>query len=141
MNASKEVVERLLELGAIRAQNLHNFYSTRWLTSFSGTLRTQWADLDEVPFADISPLEMAVAFGYSDLYEILSPTIEHIVPDRVISRLEEQFHSLIKSDLGETESKHLRLPDLGVLRELHNPEMWLQLKSSDPKQPRVSDRS
>jgi hypothetical protein len=102
------------------------------LTVNLGTLRTRWTDQNELPFPDMTPVEMARALGFSGLSEILSPVIRHNIPARTLNTLESNFHDIIRGDLGDSVTKtHLRLPELIVLTELKVPFMQFLLHSAD----------
>lgn len=50
------------------------------------------------------------------------------VPSRILNRLEESFHGLIKRDIGErVNSEHLYLPELAPLTELEAESIWFEL--------------
>ncbi|KAH8703273.1 hypothetical protein BGW36DRAFT_403710 [Talaromyces proteolyticus] len=111
MNASIDVVEKMISLGAWKA------------------IRTFWTDDGEFPFKNMTPLEMARSLGLSHLFEVLSPVIRHNIPSEILQILEENFHGLIRADLGNLIlAKTLRLPKLIVLIELNTPQMWFPVK-------------
>ncbi|GFF49737.1 hypothetical protein IFM61606_05377 [Aspergillus udagawae] len=110
MNAPKKVVEKLIRFGAFR------------------TLPTNKSK-GEGRYEDLTAVEIAREVGYSDLWDILTPVIRHFVPPRVLLDLEEKFHALIHAELaGFAHLEHLRLPQLVVLTELENPEMWFPIQ-------------
>ncbi|EAW21388.1 uncharacterized protein NFIA_065520 [Aspergillus fischeri NRRL 181] len=110
MNAPKKVVEKLIRLGAFR------------------TLPTKKTK-GEFRYQDLTAVEIARELGYSDLWEILTPVIRHFVPARVLMDLEQKFHELIHAELaGLAHLKYLRLPQLVVLTELENPQMWFPIQ-------------
>ncbi|RHZ66867.1 uncharacterized protein CDV56_105112 [Aspergillus thermomutatus] len=110
MNAPKKVVEKLIRLGAFRTLP---------------TARTK----GEFRYQDLTAVEIAREVGYSDLWDILTPVIRHFVPARVLIDLEQKLHELIHTELaGFALPKYLRLPQLVVLTELENPEMWFPIQ-------------
>lgn len=79
----------------------------------------------EFRYHDLTAVEIAHELGYSELWDILTPVIHHFLPAKVLIELEIQFHQLIHAELADPSiSKNLRLPQLVVLTELENPEMW-----------------
>ncbi|GFF36875.1 hypothetical protein IFM46972_05035 [Aspergillus udagawae] len=93
-----------------------------------GTLPTNKSK-GEGRYEDLTAVEIAREVGYSDLWDILTPVIRHFVPPRVLLDLEEKFHALIHAELaGFAHLEHLRLPQLVVLTELENPEMWFPIQ-------------
>ncbi|KAF7157872.1 hypothetical protein CNMCM5623_002306 [Aspergillus felis] len=111
MNAPKKVVEKLIRFGAFR------------------TLPTNKSK-SEFRYQDLTAVEIAREVGYSDLCDILTPVIRHFVPPRVLLDLEQKFHELIHAELaGFAHLEHLRLPQLVVLTELENPEMWFPIQA------------
>jgi hypothetical protein len=93
-----------------------------------GTLPTKKTK-GEFRYQDLTAVEIAREVGYSDLWEILTPVIRHFVPARVLMDLEQKFHELIHAELaGFAHLKYLRLPQLVVLTELENPEMWFPIQ-------------
>ncbi|OXN04993.1 hypothetical protein CDV58_05629 [Aspergillus fumigatus] len=110
MNAPKKVVEKFIRLGAFR------------------TLPTKKTK-GEFRYQDLTAVEIARELGYSDLWEILTPVIRHFVPARILMNLEQKFHELIHAELaGFAHLKYLRLPQLVVLTELENPQMWFPIQ-------------
>jgi hypothetical protein len=89
-----------------------------------GTLPTKETH-GEFRYPDLTAVEIAREVGYSDLWGILTPVIHHYVPARLLIDPEQKFHELIHAELaGFAVLKYLRLPQLVVLTELENPEMW-----------------
>ncbi|KAH1433938.1 hypothetical protein KXX32_000986 [Aspergillus fumigatus] len=110
MNAPKKVVEKFIRLGAFR------------------TLPTKKTK-GEFRYQDLTAVEIARELGYSDLWAILTPVIRHFVPARILMNLEQKFHVLIHAELaGFAHLKYLRLPQLVVLTELENPQMWFPIQ-------------
>ncbi|EAW09753.1 uncharacterized protein ACLA_039690 [Aspergillus clavatus NRRL 1] len=106
MHAPKKVVEQLVRYGAFR-------------TLPTGKTRSEFR------YHDLTAVEIAHELGYSELWDILTPVIHHFLPAKVLIELEIQFHQLIHAELADPSiSKNLRLPQLVVLTELENPEMW-----------------
>ncbi|KAM7193063.1 hypothetical protein V8F20_008579 [Naviculisporaceae sp. PSN 640] len=109
MGASVDVVSRLLKLGA------------------SKTLRTRWT---EFPWPDMTPLELALHLGATNLLaeeSLLRPTIQQPVPHNTLKVLQEQFQELIKYELGGEEGfrdDEWWLPELEMLLELE-PRQWI----------------
>jgi hypothetical protein len=96
----------------------------------SRTLRTVWTSSSELPFRKMTALEIARFLGFKHLYSVLSPVIHHTVPCATLHKLQQNFHYLIQRDLtGRPENVHLRLPELELLTELENPEMYFPLTS------------
>ena len=111
LSAPESVVRMLVNLGASR------------------TLQTVWTS-SELPFRNMTALEIARFLGFRHLYDVLSPVVHHTVPYAILHKLQQRFHSLIRGDLtGRPENAHLRLPELELLTELENPEMYFPLKS------------
>ncbi|KAI9717673.1 MAG: hypothetical protein M1812_004618 [Candelaria pacifica] len=102
--ASKEVVSKLLELGA-------------------------WKSVRTIRGEDITPLEMAQKYGHTHLFDILAPVIRHTIPLKVMLGLQENLHNKIWKSIDEQERGHfkLRLPDISVLTELEVPDMWFPI--------------
>jgi len=98
------------------------------LTRRLGTLPTKKTK-GEFRYQDLTAVEIARELGYSDLWEILTPVIRHFVPARILMNLEQKFHELIHAELaGFAHLKYLRLPQLVVLTELENPQMWFPIQ-------------
>jgi hypothetical protein len=96
----------------------------------SRTLQTVWTSSSELPSRNMTALEMARFLGFKHLFDVLSPVIHHSVPCSTLHKLQQNFHYLIRGDLaGRPEDAHLRLPELELLTELENPEMYFPLKS------------
>lgn len=77
----------------------------------------------------MTPLDLAQELGYRALYDILSPVIRQSVPTNTLRALQQKFHQLIKTDLGDrVEEEHIYLPLLEVLTELEIPQMWFPVK-------------
>jgi hypothetical protein len=96
----------------------------------SRTLQTVWTSSSELPFRNMTALEMARFLGFKHLFDVLSPVIHHSVPCATLHKLQQNFHYLIRGDLAaRPEDAHLRLPELDLLTELENPEMYFPLKS------------
>ena len=101
LSASESAVRMLVDQGASR------------------TLQTVWTSS-----------EMARFLGFKHLFDVLSPVIHHSVPCATLHKLQQNFHYLIRGDLaGRPDDAHLRLPELELLTELENPEMYFPLKS------------
>ncbi|EXJ74793.1 uncharacterized protein A1O5_01489 [Cladophialophora psammophila CBS 110553] len=112
LSAPEHVVRKLVDQGA------------------SLTLQTLWASSAELPFRNMTALEMARFLGFKHLFDVLSPVLHHLVPHTTLDKLQQHFHRLIQVDLaGRPEAAHLRLPALELLTELRNPEMYFALKS------------
>ena len=95
-----------------------------------GTLRTRASDYD---YPDMTALELARQFGYTQMYDILSPVVRHPIPLQTLQLLQEQFHGLIKQELGSqvVDDQHMHLPQLEVLTELDGELMWFPLAVHD----------
>lgn len=103
----------------------------------SRILQTVWTSSAELPFRNMSALEIARSLGSKHLFDVLSPVIRHSIPCATLHKLQQNFHHLIRGDLaGRPENAQLRLPELELLTELENPEMYFPLKS--PKIPMVT---
>lgn len=112
LSAPKSAVRMLVDQGASR------------------TLQTVWTSSSELPFRNMTALEMARFLGFKHLFDVLSPIIHHSIPCATLHKLQQNFHNLIRGDLaGRPEGAHLRLPELELLTELENPEMYFPLKS------------
>lgn len=83
--------------------------------------------------------DIAHELSFSHLYGILAPVIRHHIPARTLVDLQDQFHRLIRAELedGVGPVQHLRLPELVVLTELDDPEMWFPIQTGT-QQGRVS---
>lgn len=94
----------------------------------------------------MTALEMAHDMGYphdSSLCKLLSPTIRYNIPSQTLDRLQARFHDRIQEDLGSGDGdgeygKHLRLPELEVLRELEVPQMGFPLVGPGVNEQKVS---
>ncbi|KAK1814275.1 hypothetical protein LTR12_011320 [Friedmanniomyces endolithicus] len=116
LSAPEPVVRTLVEQGASRL------------------LQTMWTSSDELPYRNMTALEMAQVLGYRNLFSALSPVIHHAIPSSVLQALQRRFHSLIESDVALLPQHYpLRLPELELLTELENPEMYFPLKSPKTK--------
>lgn len=112
LGAPESVVRMLVDLGASR------------------TLQTVWTSSSELPFRNMTALEIARFLGFKYLFDALSPVARHVVPCTVLHKVQQNFHHLIRGDsTGRPEMAHLRLPELDLLTELENPEMYFPLKS------------
>ncbi|KIW61705.1 hypothetical protein PV05_01795 [Exophiala xenobiotica] len=112
LGAPAMVVRMLLDYGASRM------------------LRTLWTSSSELPHKSMTALEMARFLGFRHLYDILSPVLHHTIPHTTLDKLQQNFHDLIRTHLaGLREGANLRLPELELLTELKNPEMYFPLKS------------
>ncbi|KAK0935873.1 hypothetical protein LTR29_012572 [Friedmanniomyces endolithicus] len=100
----------------------------------SRLLQTMWTSSDELPYRNMTALEMAQVLGYRNLFNALSPVIHHAIPPSVLQALQRRFHSLIEGDMALLPQQYpLRLPELELLVELENPEMYFPLKSPKTK--------
>ncbi|KAK1073934.1 hypothetical protein LTR12_001341 [Friedmanniomyces endolithicus] len=116
LSAPEPVVRTLVEQGASRL------------------LQTMWTSSSELPYRNMTALEMAQVLGYRNLFSALSPVIHHAIPSSVLQALQRHFHSLIESDIALLPQQYsLRLPELELLTELENPEMYFPLKSPKTK--------
>lgn len=81
----------------------------------------------------MTALELARQFGYTQMYDILSPVVRHPIPLQTLQLLQEQFHGLIKQELGSqvVDDQHMHLPQLEVLTELDGELMWFPLAVHD----------
>ncbi|KAK0810728.1 hypothetical protein LTR75_005456 [Friedmanniomyces endolithicus] len=112
LSAPEPVVRTLVERGASRL------------------LQTMWTSSSELPYRNMTALEMAQVLGYRSLFSALSPVIHHAMPSSVLQALQRRFHSLIESDVVLLPQQYsLRLPELELLTELENPAMYFPLKS------------
>ncbi|EXJ65398.1 hypothetical protein A1O7_01739 [Cladophialophora yegresii CBS 114405] len=104
-----EVVSRLIEAGASRKD-----HETRW---------TRYSCMD------MTALELAREFGFSYLYHVLAPVIRNPVPFVILTRLQDQFHDIVRKDLGaRVIEERMYLPQLEVLTEMGNEPMWYPVK-------------
>ena len=77
---------------------------------------------EELPYRQMTALEIAKFNGFEHLYEVLTPKIHHVVPAATLGNLPERLHSLVIDNMqGRPERFHLRL---NVLTSLEVPEMW-----------------
>ena len=78
----------------------------------------------------MTSLELARYFGYSQMYDILSPIIRISIPYKSLELLQEQFHTLIREELSPqvVDDLHLRLPHLESLIELEAGMMRFPLR-------------
>ncbi|KAF7508634.1 hypothetical protein GJ744_009026 [Endocarpon pusillum] len=112
LGAPKSAVRMLVDQGASR------------------TLQTVRTSSSELPFRNMTALEMAQFLGFKYLFDVLSPIIHYSIPCATLHKLQQNFHYLIRGDLaGRPEDAQLRLPELELLTELENPEMYFPLKS------------
>lgn len=112
LSAQEPEVRELVNLGASR------------------TLRTVWTSPGDLPFRNMTALEIARFLGFKHLFKILSPIIHHPVPGAVLFKLQENFHCLIRDDLADWPVEaNVRLPELELLTELDVPEMYFPLRS------------
>lgn len=78
---------------------------------------------------DMTPLELARELGFSYLFDILSPVIRNPVPLGTLMGLQERFHNIIRSDLGDrVEDERIYLPVLEVLTEIGDEAIWFPVK-------------
>jgi hypothetical protein len=95
----------------------------------SRMLRTLWTSSSELPHKSMTALEMARFLGFRHLYDVLSPVLHHTIPHATLDKLQQKFHELIRGHLaGLRDGANLRLPELELLTELQNPEMYFPLK-------------
>lgn len=78
----------------------------------------------------MTPLELAQLLGYKHMFDILRPVICHSIPYDVLVSVQEHFHFLIRSQLGEetVRKQHIRLPLLEPLTEASDGIMWFPLR-------------
>ncbi|MCJ1254365.1 hypothetical protein MMC24_002180 [Lignoscripta atroalba] len=101
--ASVELVQKLLDLGAWR------------------TART-------IEDPDKTPLDVARKHGWQHLYGILAPVIRHTLPPNTLAALQNHFHHLVHSkDQGSVIGPGVRLPDLSLLTEFEEAELWFPI--------------
>lgn len=94
-----------------------------------------WTSASQLPYRQMTPVEMAHFLGYSHLYNILAPVIRYNVPLGTLALLQKHLHSFMWKELEDLpERAHLRLPELVVLTELEVPELWFPLCSPQAKQ-------
>jgi len=97
-----------------------------------------WTKASQLPYKQMTPVEMAHFLGYTHLYNILAPVIFHHVPAGTLALLQQNLHNLMCKNLEDLpEGAHLRLPELTVLTELEVPEIWFPLCSPQAKQSMV----
>ena len=112
-----EVVRGLIELGASRAFIIPTLFNIHLIPVFrdSGGIRTTDGKRQR-------PLDIAREKGHKHLYDILTPRGLPEISDDELSRVEAHFHKVIlgevSGDAFKPESMRLRLPDLGMLRDL-----------------------
>jgi hypothetical protein len=133
MGSSIHEIRRLVEeFGASRTYNYLHFPSFGFSSTFAyenlGLARTIHAG--DLPYPSMTALEIAQYLGATHLESVLAPVIYHVVPNSVLSRLQERFHGLVREDLGRRAAKSLRLPELEVLGELRVPLMWFPMRKS-----------
>ena len=96
--ADPDVVDRLLDLGAWR------------------TARTAGGE---------TARDVALRRRHSQLAEPLTPVVRHPVGADALTRLERNFHGLIRGRVDDLVAEHrLRLPDLTMLTEVAEPIFW-----------------
>jgi hypothetical protein len=72
----------------------------------------------------MTPLELAQHLGVKHLIDLLRPVIHVPIPRDVLTILQEQFHELIKRDMGDDfKTEEWRLPQLESLLEFE-PREW-----------------
>jgi hypothetical protein len=99
--ADPSVVRRLLTYGP-------------WLT-----LRTAAGD---------RPLDIALRGGHSELAGLFLPVVRNPVPTDVLATLQWHLHDLIRERVADLVDKYrLRLPELDVLTELDDPDLWFDV--------------
>jgi len=70
-------------------------------------------------------LDIARRKKHQHLFDLLQPVVRTLVPSKTIRRMQSYFHAIIHERAGNLVMKYsLRLPDLEVLLELEQPEMW-----------------
>lgn len=100
-NAPSDVVDRLIGLGAWRA-----------LPTAQGE----------------RPIDIAVRQGHPDLLNLLEPDYKRHVPADQLAKIQVHFHDLIRERATGLVDRHaLRLPELAVLLELDEPQMWFPI--------------
>lgn len=71
------------------------------------------------------PLDIALRGGYPHLAGMLMPVVRNPVPTDVLHALQRHFHEVIRGRVAElVDKRDLRLPELDVLTELSEPDMW-----------------
>lgn len=96
--ASEKIVNRLIEFGAWRT--LHNAFGER-------------------------PVDIAEAKGHAHLIGLLQPIWKRNVPMGVLAKIQDNFHNVVRGRAEKLITKcQLRLPELGPLLEIDEPEMW-----------------
>lgn len=80
----------------------------------------------------MTSLELAHEFQAEELYDVLSATIHRPVPSHVLNVLQEEFHSLIRRDLGDlVAGERINLPILEGLTELKDEVLWFPIRYRD----------
>ena len=96
--APRSVVSTMIELGAWRT--LCNSYGER-------------------------PVDIAEVRGSIHLIDLLQPVLKRAVPTRILLKIQDYFHDVIKERAGKLVSlRQMRLPELSPLLEFDKPQMW-----------------
>jgi hypothetical protein len=71
------------------------------------------------------PLDIALRGGHTHLTGLLTPVVRTPVPTDVLHALRHHFHEVIRGRVADlVDEQRLRLPELDVLTELTEPDMW-----------------
>jgi len=71
------------------------------------------------------PLDIALRGGHAHLAGLLVPVVHHPVPTDVLATLRRHFHDLVRERAAGLVDEHqLRLPELDVLTELAEADVW-----------------
>jgi hypothetical protein len=90
----------------------------------------------------LTPLDIAKKSGFASLYDILTPHIYHIIPANYLTTVEEQFHKLIEENSSTNNDNaevirgvhdSFQLPQLSLLTEIKDPEMWFPISCGTHK--------
>lgn len=86
----------------------------------------------------MTPLELAQHLGVNHLIDLVRPVIQAPVPPDTLKALQEQFHQLIRHDMGEGfKEQEWRLPQLETLQEVE-PREWTWFPVDFSETPRTA---
>jgi hypothetical protein len=71
------------------------------------------------------PVDVAARLAHGHLVDVLAPSVRSVVEHDVLAAIQVRFHEVIRTRAARfVEEQRLRLPELEVLLELDEPEMW-----------------
>ncbi len=72
--------------------------------------------------------DVAERMGHRHLQHALEPVLKHRVPMGILLKIQSHFHEVIRNRIDALIPSHeLRLPELEILLELEQPQMWFRV--------------